>query len=167
MQQLPPQDVLPKLKPERVVFVISVDNENKASGMIAAWNMKCSSDPPLFAVSLSRKGYTHKLIRKSGEFVVAVPNKEIEKELMFFGTTHGDEVDKFHETGIKTLPATTVRPPLLEDATANLECQLDKEVDVGDHILFIGRVVAAHLDENKKVLLAMKKVDGKRVFEEF
>ena len=35
-----------KFKPESCVFVLSVDKKGKPSGMIAAWNMKCSFDPP-------------------------------------------------------------------------------------------------------------------------
>ena len=36
-------------KPESCVFVLSVDDSYRPSGMIAGWNMKCSIDPPLFA----------------------------------------------------------------------------------------------------------------------
>ncbi len=57
-----------KFKPESCVFVISVDSEGKPSGMIAGRNMKCSKNPALFAVALSKKGYTHKLIKQSKEF---------------------------------------------------------------------------------------------------
>ena len=59
------KEAFDKFKPESCVFVISVDENSKPSGMIAGWNMKCSANPPLFAVSLSKKGYTHKLIRQS------------------------------------------------------------------------------------------------------
>ncbi|RLE42730.1 hypothetical protein DRJ48_02865, partial [Candidatus Woesearchaeota archaeon] len=52
-------------------------------------------------------------------------------------------------------------------ATINFECKLFKEVDSGDHIIFIGKIVASYINKDKKVLLNMKKVDGKRIFEEF
>lgn len=156
-----------KLKPENVVFVISVDKNGKPSGMVAGWSMKCSSDPPLFAVTLQKAGHTHKLIRESKEFVIAVPNKELEKELLFFGTKSGNEVDKFKETEIKTEKAKHVKSPLIKDATLNFECKLEKEVDSGDHIIFIGRVLASYLNKDKKILLNMGTVKGERVFEEF
>ena len=167
MKEIPISVALSKFKPENVVFVISVDKNGKPSGMVAGWNMKCSFDPPLFAVSLQKKGHTHKLIRESKEFVIAVPNKELEKELMFFGTTRGDEVDKFKKTGIKTEKAKYVKSPLIKDATMNFECKLEEEVDSGDHIIFIGKVLASHINEDKKVLLNMGTFEGKRVFKEF
>jgi len=40
-----------------------------------------------------------------------------------------------------------VRVPLLRGAVYNLECTLHAAVETGDHVLFVGEVVAAHLDE--------------------
>lgn len=156
-----------KFKPENVVFVISICKDGRPSGMVAGWCMKCSSKPPLFAVALSKKGYTHKLIRESKEFVIAVPNKEMEKELVFFGSTHGNKVDKFRKTKIETERAKFIRSPLLKKATLNFECKLEKEIDSGDHIIFIGKILASYLNKNKKVLLNIGRVKGKRVFREF
>ena len=147
------------IKPYPFVFVISVDGQERPGGMVAAWHMKCSFDPPLIAVSLSKKGNTGKLIRQSRDFVVAVPNKGLEKEVVFFGTTHGNEVDKFRETGIKTAKAKHVRPPLIKDATVNFECRVQKEVDAGDHTIFIGEVLASYVNEGRKILFQTDKID--------
>lgn len=167
MIKVTPKQAFSAFKPESCVFVISVESDGRPSGMIAGWNMKCSIEPPLFAVSLAKKGYTHKLIQESKEFVIAVPNKSLAKELEYFGSTHGNVIDKFKATKIKTVKACLIKPPLIRDATINLECKLFKEVDSGDHIIFIGQVVASYLNKDKKVLLNMKAVDGQRVFKEF
>lgn len=162
-----PKVAFDKFKPESCVFVISIDKDGRPSGMVAGWNTKCSSEPPMFAVALWKKGYTHKLIHESKEFVVAVPNQSLVEEAEYFGSHHGDKVNKFEKTKIAIEKAHFVRPPLIKNATINFECKLEKEVDSGDHIIFIGRVVAAHINNDKKVLLNMKNVDGKRVFQEF
>lgn len=168
MEKITLQQAFGKFKPESCVFVISVDKNGKPSGMIAGWNMKCSINPPLFAVALSKDGYTHKLIQQSKEFVIAIPNMELEDEVKFFGSTHGNRVDKFGESGIETIKAERVRSPLIKNATLNYECILEKEIEAGDHIIFIGKVVAWHHNPGKKVLFNMKKLpDGKRVFAEF
>lgn len=167
MEEVSVKEAFDKFKPESCVFVISVDENGKPSGMIAGWNMKCSANPPLFAVSVSKKGNTHNLIRQSREFVVAVPNKELEEEVVLFGSTHGNEVDKFAETKIGIEKAKIVKSPLIKNATVNFECRLENEVESGDHIIFIGNVVASHINKDKKVLFNIKKVDGKRVFGEF
>jgi len=166
MEEISIKESFDEFKPESCVFVISVDSSGKPSGMIAGWQMKCPNNPPLFAVSLSKNGNTHKLIRTSKEFVIAVPNKELEKEVKFFGSTHGNEVDKFEETKISIMNAKNIRSPLIKNATINFECKLENEIDSGDHIIFIGRVLASYINKNKKVFFNMKKINGKRVFEE-
>jgi len=159
------KEAFKRIKPESCVFVISTDGR-KPSGMIASWHMKCSNNPPLYAVCLSKGGYTGKLIRKSEDFVIALPNKGLVKEVEYFGTTHGDEVNKFHDTGIEKGKAKVVDSPILTEATINLECRLDKEVDSGDHVIYIGRVVYAHIDREKHILFNMGKIVGRRVFRE-
>ncbi|MFH0987065.1 MAG: flavin reductase family protein [Candidatus Micrarchaeota archaeon] len=166
MKEVSAGEAFSKFKPESCVFVISADKTGKPSGMIAGWNMKCSSEPPMFAVSLQKRGYTHKLIQQSGEFVIAVPNKKLEKEVIFFGTKHGNEVDKFKESKIAPAKAKFVKLPLIKDATVNFECKLEKEIDSGDHIIFIGKILASYINDSK-ILLNMGKTAGNRIFEEF
>jgi len=121
----------------------------------------------MYAVALWKEGYTHKLIQNCKEFVVAIPNKNIEKAITQFGTTHGDKVDKFERTGLKTIPSKYIKPPLIADATVNFECKLYKEIDCGDHILFIGEILAAYINDNNGILMNMGKINGKRIFKEF
>lgn len=155
-------------KPENVVYVISYDRKNKRpSGMIAGWSMKCSSSPKLFAVALWKKGYTHKLIQDTKEFVVAVPNKKLEKAIEIFGGKHGDTIDKFKVAKVATQKAKHINVPLLTDATINMECKLEKELETGDHVIFVGKVLASYHNQNKKVLLNMGKKNNKRIFQEF
>ncbi len=156
MDKVSPKIAFSAFKPEQIVFVISVNTDKKPSGMIAGWSMKCSFSPPLYAVALWEKGYTHKLIDHSKEFVIAVPNKNLEKAVRVFGTRHGDKVDKFKVTKLKTEKARFVSVPLLPEATINMECRVVDRFITGDHIVYIGEVLASYLDKNKKILVNMK-----------
>ncbi len=167
MKKVSIKEAFDKFKPESCVFVISVDKNENPNGMIAGWNTKCSWNPPLFAVSLSKKGNTHELIKESKEFVIAVPNKKLEKEVKFFGSTHGDKINKFKKSKIETSKSKYLKSPLIKNATVNLECKLEREIDSGDHIIFIGKVLTSYVNKEKKVLLNMRKVKGKRIFQEF
>lgn len=166
MQKISPEKAIYNAKPDKPVFVISVDNKNKPNGMICSWWGKISDDPAVVAVSLWKKGNTHNLILKSKEFVVAVPNKSLEKEVRFFGEHSGKNTDKFKKTRIETEKARLVKSPLLKKATYNLECKMIKSLVFGEMIVFFGKVVAAHYNKGKKVLVHTKTVNEKRVFEE-
>jgi len=72
------------------------------------------------------------------------------KEVLYCGTHSGREVDKFKETGLVAVPAKKVRPPLIEGCVANFECKVVGEIETGDHTIFVGEVVAAHVSEEKK-----------------
>jgi len=87
--------------------------------------------------------------------------------LNFFGSCHGDKVDKFKESKIKTQKAKYIKSPLINDATINFECELEKSLDSGDHMIFVGRILASYINRDKKVLLNTKRVGDKRVYEEF
>ena len=57
-------------------------------------------------------------------------------------------MDKLVAHGTATQPATKIDCVLLSDAVANFECVLEGEVVTGDHAVFVGRVVAAHVNED-------------------
>ena len=167
MKEINPQKALVRFLPLCCVFVVSTDKEGKPSGMLASWFMQTSFNPPLIAVSVGKTRHTYNLIKQSGEFVIAVPGKELEEAAMTFGTKSGRDMDKFKETGLKTGKAKFIESPLLIEATINYECKLLQEFDTGDHTIFIAEVVASWINEDQKVLLNMGVQDGKRTFEEF
>jgi flavin reductase (DIM6/NTAB) family NADH-FMN oxidoreductase RutF len=37
---------------------------------------------------------------------------------------------------------------LLADAVANFECRVVSEMQTGDHVIFVGQVVASHVNED-------------------
>jgi flavin reductase (DIM6/NTAB) family NADH-FMN oxidoreductase RutF len=167
MIELAPKEAFAKFRPERVIFILSVDEQGKPSGMAAGRFMTCSSEPPLLAIVLGQQSYTRKLIHGSKEFVVAVPNKKLEKELLFFGSNHGDEVDKFKASDLKITQSQSLRTPLLLDATINFECRLENETELEKGTLFIGRVVHAYLNQDGNILMNMGKKGEQRIFKEF
>jgi flavin reductase (DIM6/NTAB) family NADH-FMN oxidoreductase RutF len=166
MEEINPGDAFSKFKPECVAFVLSVDKNGKPSGLIAARLMKVSRTPPLIAISLGKKSKTHELIKDSKEFVIALANKDIQRFIEFFGCKSGHDIDKFQSSGIKTVPAKHIKTPLLADATINFECTLENELDAGTSTLFLGKIFAAHINQDKKILFNFGKGYGNYKFEE-
>ena len=46
-----------------------------------------------------------------------------------------------------SLPATQVKPPLVAGARACFECRVVDTCRTGDHTIFVGEVLASHMDE--------------------
>lgn len=150
-----------KIKPERVVLVVTKD-KIKPNIMPAGWCMRCSFNPQLIAISVGKTRYTHKLLSLSKEFVIAIPNKELINLVNFSGSCSGRNIDKFKKAKIETKKAEKVDLPLIKKATINFECEKHSSCDSGDHTIFIGKILAAHY--NKKGILFNLKNGG---FKEF
>jgi len=110
--------------------------------------MQTSGDPPLFAIAVAPARYSFEAIRASRQFVLSYPSVGMAREALFFGTRSGRDIDKLAACGTKVEPATVIDGVLLSDAIANLECVLESELETGDHVIFVGRVVAAHVNTN-------------------
>jgi flavin reductase (DIM6/NTAB) family NADH-FMN oxidoreductase RutF len=67
---------------------------------------------------------------------------------LLFGTKSGRDVDKLATSGVKTQPATAIDSVLLSDAVANFECRLLSELQTGDHVIFVGQVIATHANQD-------------------
>jgi flavin reductase (DIM6/NTAB) family NADH-FMN oxidoreductase RutF len=142
-------DAIKSRYPEAVVFVVAKDIAGKANPVTVGWSCVVSGSPAMLAVALAPKRYTVEAIRQSKCFTVVFPAEDMGKEAMEFGTKSGRDTDKFAETGCAVEDAASIDSVILTDAAANFECELEKEVEVGDHILFIGKVAASHVNSEK------------------
>lgn len=136
--------------PEQIVIVIAKDANGKANPMTAGWTTIVSGSPPMMAVAIVPKRHTAAAIRHSKCFTIAFPSADMTEETLFFGTKSGRDIDKLEVTGCKTEPADKIDSVILTDATANFECELANEIPTGDHILFVGKVVASHMNTEPK-----------------
>ena len=141
------EEAVGKKYPEWVAMIITVDANGRPNCMTAGWSMIASGVPPLLAVSVGHTRYTHELIRQAGEFVIAFPAAELEDAVLFCGSRSGRDIDKFAEYRLKALPAARVSVPLLGGCVANFECRLKSEMEAGDHTIFLGEVLASHVDD--------------------
>ncbi|MCL2865801.1 MAG: flavin reductase family protein [Lachnospiraceae bacterium] len=151
--------------PSPAGLIVSVDENNKPNVMAAGEIFNISlKEPCIIGIALRKVTYTHELICQSKEFTVNFPTVAILDKIDLIGTISGrGSLDKFQEYGLTTMQSDSVRAPIIEECPVNLECQMLSVTEVGDHDLFLGKVVVMHvdsdkLDENKKVII--EKMDG-------
>ncbi len=149
------------LYPRPLALVTSVSKEGESNIITLGWAMPTSFKPPLVAISVAGKRFSHGLIEDSGEFVVNIPPRKLLEQVLFCGSTSGRSVDKFKETGLTPLPSEKVRPPRVKECIAHLECKLAEKFQTGDHTVFVGEVVASSADEgafDEKLILNLDQV---------
>ena len=136
--------------PEQVVIAIAKDKSGKANPVTLGWTMFASGNPPMMAIAVAAGHYSIKAIEHSKCFTIAYPSAVMAEDALFFGSRSGRDTDKFAESDCKTEPAKRIDSVLLSDAVANFECVEESRVQAGDHIIYIARVVAAHINAEPK-----------------
>lgn len=136
--------------PEQVVIAIAKDKNGKANPITLGWTMIVSGEPPMMAIAVAKTHYSIETIRHSKCFTIAFPSSQMAEAALFFGSRHGRDVDKFSEFECANEPAKVIDSVLLSKAVANFECELESETEAGDHIIFVGRVVSAHMNTEPK-----------------
>lgn len=144
------QEAIKTKYPKQVVIAIAKDKAGRANPVTLGWTMMTSGTPPMMAIAVAGKHYSIGTIRHSKCFTICYPSVEMADAALFFGSRSGRDVDKFAEFDCKTEPAKTIDSVLLSDAAANLECTLESEVEAGDHIIFIGKIIASHTNTEPK-----------------
>ena len=136
--------------PEQVVIAIAKDKKGKANPVTLGWTMIVSGKPPMMAMAVASTHYSIETIRHSKCFCLAYPSSDMAVTALFFGSKSGRDIDKFAEFDCKNEPAKTIDSVLLSDAVANFECTLESETEAGDHIIFVGQIVASHINTEPK-----------------
>lgn len=139
-------DAIIKKYPEQVVIVLAKERSGRVNPITVGWTMITSHKPPMMAFSVGLTRYSLNVIREAGEFVIAFPSEFQARETLLFGTTSGRNTYKLKESGIITVPAKKIDCLLLNDAVANFECRLEGELPSGDHVIFVGGIVMAHVN---------------------
>jgi len=140
--EIPLSQAIRLINPGPVVLV-TARYKDAVNVMAAAWTTPISHAPPLVGVSISPRRFTHELIKRSGEFVLNVPGRNLLEQVELCGSLSGRDVDKFKEARLTPVDAKEVRAPLIEECLGHLECAVVEALDLGDHTLFVGQVVAA------------------------
>jgi flavin reductase (DIM6/NTAB) family NADH-FMN oxidoreductase RutF len=136
--------------PEQVVIAIVKDENNKANPVTLGWTMIASGEPPMMAIALYEGHYSVKCIRHSKCFTVVYPSSDMAEAALFFGSHSGRDTDKLAEFDCSTADCAKIDSLILSDAVANFECTLESEMPAGDHIIFIGKIVASHRNTEAK-----------------
>ncbi|TET68333.1 MAG: flavin reductase family protein [Candidatus Zixiibacteriota bacterium] len=143
-REVKPQTILIPLP---AVMVSCALPEGRPNIITVAWVGVACSEPPMISIGIRKTRYSHKIISESGEFVINIASEDQLKAVDFCGVVSGKDLDKFKEAGLTPLKAKRVNVPLIKECPINLECSVRYTLELGSHDLFIGEILATHMDE--------------------
>jgi flavin reductase (DIM6/NTAB) family NADH-FMN oxidoreductase RutF len=124
------------------LYVLTAASGDRVTAATVNWVTQASFEPPLVAVGVKADSHGHTLIKQSKAFALNVLGKG--QQAMAF--TFFKAADKQGQTisGEPFRPGAT-GAPILTNTAAFLECTLEATVEMGDHSIFVGKVVEAGL----------------------
>jgi flavin reductase (DIM6/NTAB) family NADH-FMN oxidoreductase RutF len=133
----------------QVPVVITAEFEGRVGGMPAIWCMPLSFDPPLVGVAVGREHQTYKIIKGAQAFGVNWLDFSYAEQVGELGETSAKEHEnKLSAVGLRTIRGPRTSQPLIQEASAYLECRICEKHRIGTHELLVGEVVTACANDN-------------------
>lgn len=133
--------------PVPAVMVTAGDAGGESNIITVAWTGTVCTNPPMAYISVRPERYSYEMIKKSGEFVINLTTKELAEATDFCGVRSGRDLNKWKETGLTPIPASTVKAPLIAESPVNIECRVTEIKELGSHHMFLAEVTAVQVDE--------------------
>jgi flavin reductase (DIM6/NTAB) family NADH-FMN oxidoreductase RutF len=129
-------------------MLVSSSYRGRHNVMPVAYAMNLSIIPPLVGIAVHPSRYSYNVIRKTEEFALNVPSRQLLHHVQYLGSLSGADFDKLELTNLPNFRARKIDTVLLEGCVGWIECSLDDAIELGDHFLMIGRVVAVSADDD-------------------
>ena len=153
MKKLIDKSTTPIVSPAVVISVGEWDNANLIT---LAWVARVVSEPPVMSVSIRPSRHSFNLIEKLEEFAINIPNSKLIREMDYCGTRTGKKTNKWEDLNLTKQKGNFISVPLIKEFPINIECKVTKKFEYGTHKIYLGEVVAVHVEET---LLKEGKID--------
>jgi flavin reductase (DIM6/NTAB) family NADH-FMN oxidoreductase RutF len=137
--------------PRPIAFISTISPEGLPNAAPFSFFNGISTDPPLVAVAIARRGKekkgTLRNIEETGEFVVNVVDEDLAEAMNRAAGNYPPDTNKFEIAKLTPKPSVKIKPPRIGEAPVSLECRLVQVVSLPETSdgLVIGRVVYIHL----------------------
>ena len=131
------------------VTIVTTHAGGRDAGMTVSAFSSVSLDPPLVLVCADRTAKTRPLVESSGIFAVNVLAAD-QHELSSRFATDGNEDVRFDGLACRRGPSGALWLP---DTLAVLDCRIAATHDGGDHVIYVGHVIAAEVHPTRDPLV--------------
>ncbi len=146
-KSISPKDYYGFIAPRPTVCVSTIDEEGDANLAPYSFVTPVSFEPPLIAISVGKKKDTLLNARETKEFVVAPLTEKWMKRGIETEISLPRDRSEFEQVGLNERESKKVKPPCVDEAPVNMECEYWDEYSGEDHLLLVGKVVHISADE--------------------
>src|SRR5258708_40306562 len=121
------------------ITIVTTRSQGTLAGITVNAFCSVSLDPPLILVCIDLSSTTLPCIRESGTFAVNILSNEQERLSRCFATSTEERYEHFCQASFHTAATGS---PIIDDTLAFLDARVVAEYPGGDHVIFLGQVVA-------------------------
>jgi flavin reductase (DIM6/NTAB) family NADH-FMN oxidoreductase RutF len=140
----------PSPLPGQIVVVSTSAEDGTPNLAPKSWVTMAALAGPVVAFGCNVTHTTYRNVEQTREFVLNAVPAPLADRIWMLSEVHGDE--RLGASGLTLAPARAVRPPLVAECSAHLECTLDSVKQYGDEVLIFGCIVAASAEETYDAL---------------
>lgn len=142
------------------VVMCSAEHAGISDIITVAWCGTVNSDPPMISVSVRKSRFSYDLIKNSGKVCVNLVSEALLGACDLCGVKSGRDVDKFAATGLTPVSSPIHGIPMIGEAPVNLECSVDRVIELGSHDMFLLNVDGVYV--SRSIIDAGGKADLKK-----
>jgi flavin reductase (DIM6/NTAB) family NADH-FMN oxidoreductase RutF len=138
------------------IGIISSNGKYGYNFMSCEWTHHLSYEPAHIVVSVNKESATLDNIRETGYFGVSILNENQALLSSVCGNVSGKDVNKLElikALGYEIEKAKNIDVYLIKDACLKVELRVKHELDLGDHVIFIGEVLNAEIGNDEAMPL--------------
>jgi flavin reductase (DIM6/NTAB) family NADH-FMN oxidoreductase RutF len=138
------------------VGVITTDGPVGPDVMSAAWTYQLSYAPFLMGVCINPKHISHQNILATKELGINIAASDQSVLASVSGSSSGALVNKIQvlkDLGFEFYQGKNIKPIMVMGASINAECKVIKEIELGDHTMFVCEVLDLQADTTKNPLI--------------
>jgi flavin reductase (DIM6/NTAB) family NADH-FMN oxidoreductase RutF len=139
----------PSVIPGQIVVVSTVNAHGEPNLAPKSWISMASFSGPIIAFGCNTAHATYQNIVATGAFVINIPAEPLAEQIWLLIRFHGAE--RLWQSGFTLQPAQEVKPPLIAECRAHLECELESVKQYADEVVIFGTIVAASIDADCQV----------------
>ena len=137
------------LYPLPAVMVSCANAAGESDIITIAWTGTVCTNPPMLYISVRPERHSYHIIRESGEFVVNLTTRKLQRACDWCGARSGRDFDKWAECSLTAGPAAKLElAPVIAESPVNLECKVTEVKELGSHHMFLASVEAVDVEES-------------------
>ncbi len=112
-----------------------------------SWTGTINTEPAMCYISVRKERHSYNIIKKNKEFIINLTTAELTYAADWCGVKSGKNYNKFKEMGLTPEKASILKTPMIKESPVNIECKVEKIIELGSHDMFIAKILAVNVDE--------------------